>query len=168
MRCLHMYRNASGPTTRNMLEKAADDLLKNIPDHQALTDLQMKRRARQARECLQKYVCQNDPTLDAMNYLRHRELMLVIQRAHLDAKQKKMVMLLLQDMSVQQAGEQLGLKRSCAYMLYRQVVDRLRVVWKDAPVTGLASSYCRDINRRYAKKIRFGNYSRENHESDFE
>ncbi|MHB1461395.1 MAG: hypothetical protein ACYC1M_08965 [Armatimonadota bacterium] len=150
-----MFRNPASKPSPATLEQIADQLLKSTPDHNALTEQQMRRRRRQERESLNKYVCQSDPTLDAMNYLKHQELMLVITGARLNTRQKRMVMLLLQDISVQEAGAQIGIKRSCAYELYHQVVSRLREVWLNAPVTGLASSYCRDINRRYARKSCF-------------
>ncbi len=150
-----MYPKPSAKPSPAMLEQIADQLLKSTPDHNALTEEQMRRRRRQERDSLKKYVCQSDPTLDAMNYLKHQELMLVVTRARLNTRQKKMVMLLLQDLSVQEAGAQMGIKRSYAYELYHQVVSRLREVWLHAPVTGLASSYCRDINRRYARKSCF-------------
>ncbi len=150
-----MYQKPGPKPSPAMVEQIADQLLKSTPDHNALTEEQMRRRRRQERDCINKYVCQSDPTLDAMNYLRHQELMMVIKRARLNPRQKKMVMLLLQDMSVQEAGAVMGIKRSRAYELYHQVVSRLREVWLQAPVTGLASSYCRDISRRYARKSCF-------------
>lgn len=160
-----MNRNGTDKRSQAMLEQSADDLLRSTPNHNALTEVQLRRRFRQEHESTNKYICQNDPTIDAMNYLRHSELMMVIKRANLTTKQERLVLLLLQDMSVRQAGEQLGLKHSCAYELYRQVIDRLREVWLTAPVTGLASSYCRDINRRFARKSFFRNRDHETEDS---
>ena len=165
-----MTMNAPDKPSRAMLEKAADDLLRQAHEQgdahsnepqRPFTEQQIRRKQRQERDSMNKYICQNDPTLDAMNYLRHRELMLVIKRAKLSKREIKFLHLLFQEKSVTEAGQQLGIKRSCSYQLYQNIVERLRQVWCDAPVAGLASSYCRDIVRRYAKRSVFHNEDQE-------
>lgn len=143
------------------LERAADEMILKSQNHNAYTETQIRRKKRQERESLGRYITQSDPTIDSRNYLRHAEVQNIIKHAKLNKRERIFIDLYLRDFSVNDIGKQINIKHSSAYDLYNKVLEKLRVVALSYPYLGLIHSYCDDISRCPVKRMRCVNYDRE-------
>lgn len=143
------------------LERAADEMILKSQNHNAYTEIQIKRRKRQERESLGRYITQSDPTIDSRNYLRHAELQHIIKHAHLNKRELIFIDLYLRDLSIREIGIQINIKHSSAYDLYNKILVKLRAAAVLSPYNGLINAYCDDISRCPVKRMRCVNNDRE-------
>ncbi len=99
--------------------------------------------------------------VDAVGFLRRREIALMLQSTTLTPRQREVVELFLQGYTFEEIGDRWGISKQAAHKLFLRACEAIRQRWADHPLFGLTLTYAESTLRHYARRIRWLNREEE-------
>ncbi|MCS6829351.1 MAG: sigma factor-like helix-turn-helix DNA-binding protein [Armatimonadota bacterium] len=99
--------------------------------------------------------------VDAVNFLRRREIALMLENASLTPRQREVVELFLHGYTFEEIGQQWGISKQAAHKLFLRACEAIRRSWMRSPLYGLTLTYHESTLRHYARRTRWLNRDEE-------
>lgn len=103
------------------------------------------------------YPLHHHPQVDAVGFLRRREIGLMLQVTPLTARQRQAVALFLQGYTFEEIGKHWGISKQAAHKLFLRACEAIRQSWTNHPLYGLTLTYRESTLRHYARRTRWLN-----------
>lgn len=103
------------------------------------------------------YPLHHHPQVDAVGFLRRREIGLMLQVAPLTSRQRQAVALFLQGYTFEEIGKHWGISKQAAHKLFLRACEAIRQSWTKHPLHGLTLTYSESTLRHYARRTRWLN-----------
>ncbi len=97
------------------------------------------------------------PQVDAVDFLRRREIAMMLQQAPLTARQRQAVELFLQGYTFEEMGKRWGISKQAAHQLFLRACEVIRHSWQQHPLHGITRTYRESTLRHYARRTRWLN-----------
>lgn len=101
------------------------------------------------------------PQVDAVGFLRRREIAMILRHAPLTTRQRQAVTLFLRGYTFEEMGKHWGISKQAAHQLFLRACEVLRQSWQQHPLHGLTLTYSESTLRRYARRTRWLNREEE-------
>jgi len=99
--------------------------------------------------------------VDAVGFLRRREIALMLQSATLTPRQREAVELFLHGYTFEEIGQHWGISKQAAHKLFLRACEAIRQSWTKHPLYGLTLTYSESTLRHYARRTRWLNREEE-------
>ncbi len=95
--------------------------------------------------------------VDAVDFLRQREVALMLEHAPLTPRQRQVIDLFLRGYTFEEIGSEWGISKQAAHKLFLRACEAIRRSWTTHPLNGLTLSYSEATLRHYARRVRWLN-----------
>ncbi len=95
--------------------------------------------------------------MDAVEFLRRREVRLMLDSAYLTPRQREVIELFVSGYTFEEIGRQWGISKQAANKLFLRACEAIRRRWSQHPLYGLTCTYRECTLRRYARRVRWLN-----------
>ncbi|MER3474529.1 MAG: hypothetical protein C4335_10975 [Armatimonadota bacterium] len=99
----------------------------------------------------------HNPQVDAVHFLRQREVALMLENAPLTPRQRAVVHLFLCGYTFEEIGSAWGISKQAAHKLFLRACSAIRHSWAGHPLCGLTLTYSESTLRHYARRVRWLN-----------
>ncbi len=94
---------------------------------------------------------------DAVDFLRRREVLMMLDCASLTPRQREVVQLYVAGYTFEEIGRQWGISKQAANKLFVRACEAIRRSWFKHPMHGLTRTYSEATLRHYARRVRWLN-----------
>jgi hypothetical protein len=107
------------------------------------------------------YPLNHHAQVDAVGFLRRREIAIMLQVAPLTPRQRQVIELFLRGYTFEEIGKYWGISKQAAHKLFLRACEAIRRCWQEHPLHGLTLTYSESTLRHYARRTRWLNREEE-------
>lgn len=95
--------------------------------------------------------------MDAVHFLRQREVAMILECTPLTRRQRQVIDLFLRGFTFEEMGNEWGISKQAAHKLFLRACEAIRQIWASHPMNGLTHTYREATLRHYARRVRWLN-----------